>query len=340
MSDAGGIWAWAGTWLRTLWKFFTPGVAGALWARDPARVLKRRRLQVDGVERIYYFYAPPTKGALKPLVLIFHGGEGNAKRMARGTAFTRLAAYEGFAVAFPSAMGNWSDGRSVTGTGMNDVRFVRGMIDQLVHFDDIDRSRIYATGASNGGMFTLRLACEMSLEIAAFAPVVASFPVEYWSRCKPARAVPILMINGTADTFIRWEGGSIRYGMYRGLGGEVIPVPQTVEFWRQHNGCPDEPVPRHIKTRHVRDGTRISVLTYGGCRDDTVVELVKIEGGGHTWPDSRDKRAGMARRILMGRISRKINGSETVWAFFKERSLPRAKVNSSIIKGPAYSKSL
>lgn len=292
------------------------------WADDPAAGLTESHLSVDGDSRGYYFYEPESlKGKTKPLVIVFHGGQGNGIKVARQSAFTRVADRHGFAVAFPNSMGYWNDGRATVGTDREDIDFVRSLIDHLVAEHHIDRSRVYATGVSNGGMFTLRLACEMSNTFAAFAPVAGSFPVSYYPHCKPDRPVPIMMFNGTADHFIQWAGGTILKGRHRGAGGEVIPVPKTVEFWRHNNGCAADPKVTDLPDVDKDDGTTVQVLTYGQCRDGDTVKLVKIEGGGHSWPGTESEPPFFIRR-LMGPISHDINASEAMWAFFKHFRLP------------------
>jgi len=298
------------------------GGAAAAWARPDKAVLTEQRINVKGVERIYYLYIPrqsPAKN--RPLVLAFHGGQGNGRKLARQTGLNRVAEQHGFLVVYPNSRKYWNDGRATTGTAKNDIFFVTMLIDSLVETQRVDRRRVYATGASNGGMFTLRLACEMADEIAAFAPVIASFPVAYQSRCRPGRAVPIMLINGTKDIFIPWQGGQILKGRRRGAGGEVIPVPDTAKFWARHNGCALDTTVQSLPDSDPDDGTTVQLISYSECNNSGAVRLVKVQGGGHAWPGS-PLRLPPRRARLIGNISRDIDGSETIWEFFRQHRLP------------------
>jgi polyhydroxybutyrate depolymerase len=142
---------------------------------------------------------PRTRARRCPLVIVYHGGGGDASKIAAQTGFNDVADRNGFAVVYPNAIDHWNDGRDSTAGFGDDTRFTSELINELATRDGIDRARVYATGASNGGMMTLRTACERANEIAAFAVVAASFPDTYMSRCKPARSVPIMIIHGTQD---------------------------------------------------------------------------------------------------------------------------------------------
>jgi polyhydroxybutyrate depolymerase len=209
------------------------------------------------------FFTPGTQPI--PLVLAFHGGQGNGLKFSQQTGLNQVADKNGFAVVYPDSIEYWNDGRDTTSSNVDDVGFVRELIDHLAKTKNIDRKQVYATGASNGGMMTLRLACEVSDQIAAFAPVIASLPVAYRDKCKPVRPVAIMMTNGTTDSFMPWAGGTIRSGRGKGAGGNVIPVPDTVEFWRQHNGCSMNPQVEPLPDGDKRDGTPVLwALVRGG----------------------------------------------------------------------------
>jgi polyhydroxybutyrate depolymerase len=309
-------WIWAGVGAFVLISCSSALVGGPPAQGQPA-ALNEGHLRVNGVDRTYHLHVPPAaKGKKSPLLMVFHGGEGDGTKIARQTGFNRVADRWGVIVVYPDSLEYWNDGRSTIGTPRDDVGFVRQLIKHLVETENVDPQRVYATGASNGGNFTLRLACEMSTEIAAFAPVVASFPAEYWPRCKPQRPVPILMINGTSDTFIPWEGGAMRRGFRRGAGGEVVPVPTTLDFWAKNNACSPKPTVEKLPDRDRGDGTTVQVITYSNCRDASSVRMIRVDGGGHTWPGSEARAAR-----LMGNTTRDIDASDEIWNFFKERRL-------------------
>jgi polyhydroxybutyrate depolymerase len=190
------------------------------------------------------------------------------------------------------------------------------LIDELAARDGIDRTRVYATGASNGGLMTLRLACERADEVAAFAAVAASFPDSYMSRCKPARPVPLLVIHGSEDRLIPRGGGTIPAGRRAGLGGTVNPLPDTLEFWRKANGCQSQPDTKTLPDA-ADDGTTVKVMDYQGCAAGAGVTFVDVVGGGHTWPGTRVDPVGR----LAGRVSRDMDASQFIWDFFRVHRL-------------------
>ena len=279
---------------------------------------QRRMLEVGGARRSYLLHLPPSHQRARPLalVLVLHGAGGRGTGMARHTGMSRLAEREGFAVAYPDGVGRrWNDGRGIGGA-RDDVGFIRSLIDTLGREMAIDRARIYATGISNGATFLHRLGCELPGVLAAIAPVAGSMPVPVSERCAATGAdgvtegsVPsapaVLAIQGTADRFMPYDGG-------QGAGGgrPVLSARATADFWARLNGCTGPAAESPTDT--VRDGTRVRRDRYTGCRGDRAVELVTVEGGGHTWP------GGPAAASRVGRASREIDATQAIWTFFQQ----------------------
>ncbi len=272
-----------------------------------------RVLPVQGRERSYILHVPLSArdGVPMPLVLVFHGGYDTPENAISNTGFNRLADREGFLVAYPAGVDkHWNDGRGVANAEVDDVAFVRAMIEDIRKVSDVDPRRIYATGASNGGMFTQRLACELADIIAAFAPVISSLPEAIRQQCRPVRAVSILMINGSDDKMVPWNGGEMK-----GKGGRILPVPASVEFWARHADCPatSPAASQLLPDRDPRDRTRVRQTQYSGCRDGAEVILFEIEGGGHTWPGGENRQMPM----VLGITSRDIEATTEIWRFFR-----------------------
>ncbi len=168
----------------------------------------------DGRERTYALYTPPQPSASMPLLIALHGGGGRGSGMIHITygGFNRLAERETFVVVYPDGVDKrWNDGRGLTEwrahrERVDDVGFIAALIDQISAEQPIDRRRVYVTGISNGGMMSYRLACELGDRIAAIAPVVAALPA-HLSGCVPPHAMPIILMNGTDDPLIPYQGG-------------------------------------------------------------------------------------------------------------------------------------
>ena len=275
-------------------------------------------LRHGNFDRSYLLHLPPTMSTTTklPAVFVFHGGFGGPSHVASQTKFNLLANEEGFIVVYPEGIDkHWNDGRIPTPTGMdNDVDFISSLIDHLQSQYPIDTKRIYATGISNGGFLTQRLACELNDKIVAFAAVSSSIPLPLKSICDPSRPVSIMMINGTDDKLVPWQGGSMTFSEAKGgLGGEILSVPAAIEFWRSNAQCQDRQVIRPTDL-DPNDGTLIERTDYTDCESNILVSLVAIKGGGHTWPGSESRR--LFQRVV-GRTSKDINASRLIWDFFK-----------------------
>jgi polyhydroxybutyrate depolymerase len=294
--------------------------------RDAAQTapegLSQYVLRHGGIDRTYYLALPAHAETLPmPLVLAFHGGQGSGAGVARTSDFHGLGGTQGFAVAYPEVASSqrvWNDGREEAATGIDDVGFVAALIEELTRQHNIDPSRIYATGLSNGGMFTYRLACELSDRIAAFAAVVANLPTDLEPRCAPGRPVPMLMIVGTEDSLMPYDGGLVAARAIRGGGrGQVMSAEATARFWRDHNRCSDTAGREvHRPERDANDGTSVTEQQWPVCANGSEVIQLTVVGGGHTWPGTLE---GPALQRA-GRTSREMNASAEIVSFFRRHS--------------------
>ena len=286
----------------------------------------QKSFEFEKVKRTFLVHTPPAYDGKRdlPLVLAFHGGIGTGKQMEQTTQFSALADKENFIVVYPDGINNqWNDGRGAAFGGEpagNDFGFVSALIDYLQKNYRVDRKRIYATGGSNGGIFSNRLGVELSDKLAAIAPVVGGLPIDKTSgkafapvfgKTKP---LSVLMVNGTDDTFVKWDGGTVR-----GSDGRVTSVAETVAAWTKANGCEVKPKIENLPDKFPDDGTTLRRETYSNCKEKSEVVFYAIVGGGHGWHGSTSGGSRMTRS-LTGKLSREINSTETIWAFFKLHS--------------------
>lgn len=274
------------------------------------------QVRVGAVTRTYLLHVPARydKAKSMPLVLVFHGGGGRGANMPRFTGFDKLADSEGFIAVYPDGIDHhWNDGRENDDPAVDDVAFVSALLDQLESSYNIDRKRIFATGISNGGFFSQRLACDLSNRIAAVASVAATMPAELMKRAAPSRPVSVMLIDGTADPLVPYEGGTVGAELGGvGRGGTAASAPDTIAFWARRDRCSAKPVVEDLPDRDPADGVRVRRETHAGGADGTEVVLYTVEGGGHTWPGG----VQYLPKRLIGKTSHDIDATEVIWEFF------------------------
>jgi len=159
-------------------------------------------------------------------------------------------------------------------SGVDDVAYITGLIDEAIERYNIDEGRIYLMGHSNGGFMSYTTSCRAAERITAMMSL-AGTTFDMASDCDPSQPVGILHVHGTLDETILYEGGS--------LFGEGYPSAEdTAERWASYNGCQDTPNQEAARSLLATGGgDETEVYTYPGCPDGGGVSLWKIEGGSH-----------------------------------------------------------
>ncbi|WP_420629485.1 alpha/beta hydrolase family esterase [Candidatus Leptofilum sp.] len=290
--------------------------------------LQTEVLEIDGVERTYHIYFPSdfNETEAAPLVLALHGGGGAGATFNQGTANTFIPAAEsrGMVAVFPEGVDNqWCDGRTEhlaedrNCTEIDDLAFLEAVIDQMIAEHGIDPARVYATGISNGGFMSVRLALELTNKLAAVAPVTAQLSVALAEQ-EPSQPISIMLVNGTADPLVPFDGGDVKIVKFGRSRGEILSTEETVARFRGFNNCVGSAEVVNLSDSDPDDGTAVQIESYTNCIDNTEVVLVQVEGGGHTWPGGQQYLS----EALVGVVSREINASELILDFFLEHSKP------------------
>ena len=267
-------------------------------------------ITVDGLQRRYLLHLPPgwTKQSKAPLILMLHGGGGTPER----TGARNLDQYgdpKGFIIVYPEGLKrSWNDGRLIQGRTYDDVGFLSAVIDEVVQKYNADPSRVYATGISNGGFMSFALACRLSDKITAIATVAASMGVGAIEECHPKRSIPVMMINGTADPLVKFEGGKV----LRREGSEAEPVHKVVEFWRNQDCGTTKPQVKleHLPDTDPDDGSNVDVER-AQCTGGEVVNYT-VNGGGHTWPGGSQ----YLPKFIVGTVNHDFSASAAIVDFF------------------------
>lgn len=298
---------------------FVAGVAGTLplaQAQDLKPGTHEKQFDHGGLTRIYRIRIPPAYDGVKavPIVLAFHGGgqRGLAITAERGFGFNPLADRHGFIAVYPEGVEHhWNDGRTSprfpNATKIDDVGFIRDLIEHLEKTYKIDPDRIYATGASNGGFISHRLGWELSGKLAAIAPVAGTFGKDMASKFAPQHPIHVLHIHGTKDAAVPYEGGTVI-----GQGGQVISVADIVGLWVKANGCKSQPVIENLPKKDENDPTKVRRESFAAGDNGADVILLAIEGHGHNWPG----RPAVGN--LAGQGTKQLNAEEVIWEFFRK----------------------
>lgn len=274
------------------------------WAAPPAA-----QIDFGGLLRTYQLHVPAGVEHPSGLVVNLHAAGASGGEQAALTHYNSVADAHGFVVAYPDGIDHsWADGRGASlpdRQRVDDVGFIAALVDRLVADFGIPRGRVFATGLSAGGFMANRLACDRADLFAAVAPVAGTLGANM--ACNPSRPVSVMAMHGTADPIVPFGGGTMT-----GRGGisDILAAPAMVDRWRQIDGCPNSAVPEVLPG--AGDGTGAEPLTYSPCAGGTAVVLMRVDGGGHTWPGAPEILPVQA----VGPASRTFDASEASWQFF------------------------
>jgi polyhydroxybutyrate depolymerase len=242
-------------------------------------------LNYDGIDRTYLLHVPPSYDGLSavPLVVVLHPYTGNASGFQSETGFSNKADLNNFIVVYPEGTGSprsWNAGNccgSAMTNNIDDVGFISALIDTLSANYDIDSTRIYATGFSNGSIMAYRLAAELSQKIAAIAGAAGQMMLD---ECNPVRAVPIMHLHSLNDDVVLYEGGSF-----------YPSVEAVIDIWVEINGCNTVP-------DTIINNANLMVRKWAALKHNADIFLYTRPTGGHTWPTGT------------------VSATDSIWDFF------------------------
>lgn len=295
-------------------------------------------LSSGGLVRTYRLHVPaaPTGTARLPLVIELHGGgsAGGGVTFDKSTGWVAKGEKEGFLVAMPDGAANpqtqkryWNSGvtcGSSTAANIDDVAFLRALIDDVSAKSCLDGQRVFATGHSEGAAMAHRLGCQLSDKLAAIAP--ASSGLNQYPRdphttpgqtpayeCTPSSAVSVYEMHGLKDCANPYDGGFTAGG---GCQLYNPSIPETNATWGLVDQCSATNV---AVVENTADGT-ISCVTRTGCKAGAEVVLCTLGQAGHEWPGSG--KDACAPPVGDATPMTAWSGTEHAWEFFKSHPKP------------------
>ena len=258
--------------------------------------------------RTYQSFVPARNGRL-PLVIALHGGGGNGAQLAKSAGLIDEAAKEGFVLALPEGSSRFGKLETWNAGGccayamrekIDDIGFIRALIDELERTQPVDPKRIYVVGMSNGGMMAERVAIELGDRIAGAAVFVGAL---FGNEPRPVAAVPMLIVNAEKDEQVPIAGGASTTGIVRrSQGMPYKPSRYAATFWATANRCTTNPTKAETAD-YVRE-------RWTGCASGADVDFYIMKGAEHGWPGRGLGRPGVTRN------TGKIDGTALMWEFF------------------------
>ena len=241
-----------------------------------------KHIEHDSQQRAYMEFVPSTYTGSEPvpLVLALHG-LGDTITNFQAVGFQALGEIDNFITVYPQGMNvglgaAWNAGILLYGTinlngTVDDIGFINLLLDTLISQYNIDQTKIYAAGFSNGGFMVNRFACELSNRFTALA-AAAGTRGNLITACNPWRAIPYCHFHGNEDPTVPYTGNT--FGM---------DAPDLVEWWTIFNQCDNTPNVTSFPDNAPGDSITVTLFEFPNGRDGTTVEFYLADNGGHQW---------------------------------------------------------
>jgi polyhydroxybutyrate depolymerase len=288
-------------------------------------------ITIGSQARYFRVYQPAGLAVKAPVVILLHGGTQSMRTIfnagAGGTQeWTKVADDEKFLLIVPNGVNgatndangdsqNWNDCRVITSgngfSGADDVTFISELIEWTKKSYDVDNTRVYATGGSNGGMMSYRLATELNAKIAAIAAFIALQPDP--SDCGvPSAAMPMMFCVSTLDPLMLFLGGPVDGGK-----GSVKSAVATRDFWLTANGVnASDVIDTNLPDINTSDNSTVLKRSFGSSNPAKEVEYYIVSGAGHITP-SISNPVSTTVEALLGKQNKDIEGARVAWNFLK-----------------------
>ncbi|SFE82440.1 alpha/beta hydrolase family esterase [Alteribacillus iranensis] len=289
--------------------------------------VSKETIVVQGQERSFLYYIPTSyKGSAPiPLLLSFHGAASDASYHSRLTTFHHLAEEENFFVLYPESTKldpsnpsskQWNEGVSgnpAKEANVNDIEFIKQLIEQWKQLYYVDKGKIFTTGFSNGSGFSLRLAIDLPNTFAGIGVVSGPLPLAFSDKVEDMP--PLVFMMGTDDPIIPYSAahaaGEHQYAIYELLGAQ-----KTAEAFAYGSYEVTQVVTERLPTKVLEDATRVDCIRFNDHAGRSPVTFYSIKGGGHTWPGGPK----LQPPAFNGPVSQQIDATRVIWDHFNEQT--------------------
>lgn len=261
---------------------------------------------VQSQYRKFRLYVPNSyTGQSVPLIFNFHGYGSNAQQQMLYTFMMPIADTAKFILVYPEGVKDGT-GKQFFNAGLisgfpDDVAFTNQLISHISNSFNINPNRIYSCGMSNGGFMSYYLSCMLPGKFAAIGSVTGSNFIN-WYSCQPGRVFPAMQIHGTSDATVPYAGSTT-----------MAPIDSVVNKYRIICGLPNTPVTYSFANTSFTDNCTATSYRYiNSSNNKIMVELIKVFGGGHTWPGGTANLPGTCYDF---------NASVELWRFFRQHQL-------------------
>ena len=243
----------------------------------PVPVLPRaqfltRIMMHDNERRDYYLYLPVDVNPQAGVMFVLHGFGGDARDL-RLLGFETLADQLKMMIVYPQGLFNanvestyWNANFA---SGDDDLGFLLAIKAQLQDEFDLEPTKTFMTGISNGGYMVNAFMCAHPDEISLAVNWIGSMNNATFQECNNPLQVPYLHIHGTADTTIPYDAPTMIPEF--DTPGPIFDVVRHIASLNGH-------------TQHVATPYSVTTTKYEFIGGDSTVWLLTVQGMGHLPP--------------------------------------------------------
>ena len=281
-----------------------------------------KTILINGLQRDYILHLPPSFNTAQklPLIIALHGGGGTAKATVGFYNLEPLADKNNFIIVYPDAVNKaWNIPGMASrvkrsDTNVDDVKFISVLLDTMIANYKADDKKVFCTGLSRGAIFSYYLADALNERITAIACVCGSISQTISASYSFKKPIPVLMINGTQDPLINYNGGPVkilgRTGDDIGEDASLLPIENLLNKIIMLNKCNATPLTTALPDVDASDECTETEYLYN-C-NNVKVDFIKIENGGHTWAGGIQ----YLPKFLIGRVCKDFSASQKIFDFF------------------------